>query len=175
MATGTYGIPLEACRFPDGSTNNLAPGTSRRKGSLASSNGDQFILTIDFDASQREQVWVTFRVPANFASAPVLNIVWGANATSNSAVFGCRVGAVTPGDADTPYNHAMATAQTVTTAVPATTARKVVTSSISITNADSMAAGDLLTMQIYRDGANGSDTLSVDAEVEAFDFEYTTT
>lgn len=161
--------------FPDGSTNNLLPGMTKRKGTQASANGDPFIQTLDFDASQREQVWYTFPVPANFASAPTLLIVWGANATTGNVVWGCRVQAQTPGDTDTPYSRAMATAQTATAAVLGTTARRETSTSIAITNTDSMAAGDMLTIQIYRDGANGSDTCSVDAEVQYFVFDCTTT
>ena len=68
------------------------------------------------------------------------------------------------GDADTPIEHADASAQSTTTATNATEARRLNLTSISITNLDGVAAGDLVVLVVYRDAANGSDTLAVDAE-----------
>lgn len=165
---GELFITTESCRLPDGSANNLGPQATRRKGTLASANGDQVLVTLDFDASQREQVWVSLSWPASYVSTPILTVFWGASAVTGNVIWGVRLGAVTPGDADTPYSHAMATAQTATGAVPATTNQRVVATPITITNTDSVAPGDLVTLQIYRDGANGSDTCVVDAQAEGF-------
>ncbi len=98
-----------------------------------------------------------------------------ANATSNAVKWQTKVAAVTPDDADTPLEHAYATADTTTTNVNATEARRLTATSITVSNADSVAAGDFVQLLLFRDSADGADTCTVDAEVMAVALEYTTT
>ena len=171
MATSTMNLPLSSAALPDGSSGNAAPGFTMRTGTNA--NPKRRILTADFDAATDEHLIFNFRMPANYLSGGVVKILWGANAVANSAVFGASLGAVTPADADTPYEHAQAAASTTTTATNATEARRLNETSITLANLDSVAPGDLVTLIVYRDADNGSDTLTVDAEVENIAFEYT--
>lgn len=175
MATGTVLLMPNAAVFPDGSTNNAAPGMTRRQGSQTTRKGHY--LTLDFDGagSTVESCHWQFRLPANYSSAPVIKILWHANATSNAVKWQTQVAAVTPDDADTPLEHAYATADTVTTNVNTTEARRLTASSITVSNADSMAAGDFVQIVLFRDPADAADTATVDAEVVAVAFEYTTT
>jgi len=138
---------------------------TRRQGT--ESNPKKHFLTLDFDAATAEHAWWTFPMPARYAAAGAitLNISWMANAVANSCVWACRLGAITAGDVDTPVEHASATAQSTTTATDTNEARRLNLTSISITNLDGVAAGDLVTLVLYRDAANGSDTLAVDAEL----------
>lgn len=173
MATGTLSFQADAGTPPDGSSGNACPAFTRRQGT--ESNPKKHFVTADFDASTDEHLYFSFRVPANYASGPVAKLLWMANATSGNVVWVARVSATTPSDADTPVEHASAAANSVTTGVNATEARRLVESSITLTNADSIAAGDLCVLMIHRDADNGSDTCSVDAELINVAFEYVTT
>lgn len=161
-----------AAVLPDGSTGNAAPGLTRRQGTEA--NPKKHFLTLDFDGagSTPEHAWWTFPLPADYASGGTLRILWMANATTGSCKWQARVGAVTPGDTDTPLEHAQAAAATVTTATNGTEARRLNESSITLTM-DSAAAGDLISLVLLRDPADAEDTLTVDAEVITVEFQYT--
>jgi hypothetical protein len=113
-------------------------------------------------------------MPQNYASGGTVRIQWMANATTGSAVWGARVGAVTPADADTPVEHAEAAATTTTTATNTTEARRLNETTIA-PSFDSAAVGDLVFLLVYRDADNASDTLSVDAELINVSLDYTTT
>jgi hypothetical protein len=173
MATGQIQLHVAAAALPDGSTSNTPPVLALRKGSEAAPA--KFFRVAQFDASTRQDLWWAFTVPQNYASAPILRIQWFANATAGSVVWGGRIGAVTAADADTPVEHAMATATTVTTAANTTEALRLVDSTITLANLDSVAVGDLVFVNLYRDAANGSDTTTVAAEVIAASIDYTTT
>ena len=112
-----------------------------------------------------------FRLPDDYASGGTVKILWVANVTSGDVKWQARVAAITPADADTPWQHAFAAAATVTTAVNATEARRLVESSITLTM-DSAAAGDLILLQLYRDPADAADTANADAEVASVAFVY---
>lgn len=175
MATGTIILPIQAAVLPDGSTNNAAPAISRVQGTDAAPA--KHYLVASFDAATDEHLWWTFRMPADYASSPALKLLWYTNDTgaAESCVWGCQVAAITPADADTPIEHAKATAQTTTTDINTTEANRLIETSITITNTDSVAAGDLVVLLVYRDANNGSDDLTSDAVLVAVSLEYTTT
>jgi hypothetical protein len=176
MATGTIMLPTTAAMMPDGSTNNAAPGLSRVKSSATAPAYHFTEIAFDGAGSTREQCYWSFRLPTDYSSSPVLKIQWKANATTGNVVWQARIAAITPADADTPNEHALpASADTVTTGVNATEARRLVESSITLTNIDSMAAADWVVVNLYRDPSHASDTCTVDAEVVAVSLEYTTT
>ena len=170
--TGSILLGPGSAVLPDGSTSNLAPGMTRRQGTQTGAK--THFLTLDFDGGGNLEGahWV-FRLPANYLSGGTLKISWMANATSNNVKWQAEVGAITPGDADTPLEHAFAAAATVTSAVNSTEARRLVESSITLTM-DSAAAADIIELYVFRDSADGSDTATVDAEMIAMTFEYVT-
>lgn len=172
MATGSVLLQPNACEPPDGSATNLAPGMSRVQGTQTGAKWHH--VTLDFDGSGTvEGAWWTFRLPANWASASTLKIQWIANATSGAVKWQAQVGAITPADADTPLEHALAAAATVTTNVNATEANRLTESSITITN-DAFTVGDLIELFVFRDSADAADTCTVDARMVSMSFEYTT-
>ncbi len=174
MATGTVLLLPGGATLPDGSANNVGPGMSLRQGSQT---GKKYHgLTLDFDGagSGVESAWWTFRLPANYASGGTLQIQWQSNATANAVKWQAQVGAITPADADTPLEHALAAAATVTTNVNTTEARRLTESSITLTM-DSAAAGDMVELVIFRDAADAADTNTADAEMIEAAFEYVTT
>lgn len=173
MATATINFPVMAASLPDGSASNLAPQMVRVKGSETAPA--KHYVTANFDAASQENLWFNFQMPANYASAPIVRLHWTANATTGNVVWGARIGAVTPADADTPVEHALAAVTTATTGVNGTEARRLVETAITLANLDSAAIADEIFLQVYRDGANGSDTCSVDAELVSISLDYVTT
>lgn len=173
MATGSIPLFTQAATIPDSSTNNIPPIMVKRK-STATAPSPHF-QNPSFDASTRNDLWWAFQMPTAYLSGGVIRILWTCPATSGNVIWGARLGAVTPGDADTPYEHAMATASTVTTAVNATEAERLDTESvITLANLDSVAALDLVMINVFRDAANGSDTAASAAQILAVNFEFTT-
>jgi len=175
MATGSIILPIAAATLPDGSANNAAPAIQRVKSSGA--DPKPFFLQAAFDAGTDEMLHWSFRMPANYASAPVLKVLFKmASATSGNVIIEGRVVAITPGDATDLDADAFATTNTSSaTAVPATTAGKIGEISLALTNEDSAAAGDFVIIYLRRDADNGSDTATGDMEVVAVSLDYTTT
>lgn len=177
MATATLNLPIGSADPPDGSTGNAAPGIVRIQGT--ESNPKKHFLVAKFDPTTDEHLWWNFRMPANYSSAPLVKLLWMANsASSNTVAWGARLGAVTPADADTPVEHASAAATVASTAGNATEARRLVETTITLANLDSIAAGDLAFLLVYRDAddtAAAGDTLAVDAELISVALDYTTT
>lgn len=174
MATGTMDLSPGSADLPDGTGSNLAPAIQRVKISGSAPVG--YPRQLVFDAAQREQVSWTRRVPANFASGPTIVVQFKmASATAGVVVFEARVAAVTPGDSTDVDAKALGAANSVTTATVPGTAGYLAEVQITLTNADSMAAGDFVIFYLARDGANGSDTATGDCEVTSITFLYTTT
>jgi hypothetical protein len=177
IATGTILLPIAGAIPSDGSASNGAPAIQRVQGTEA--NPKKHYLIAAFDAAADEHLTWTFRLPSDYASAPIVELLWESNDTgaTESAVWGARWGAVTPADADTPIEHAAAAASVTTTDVNATEARRLLTTSIALANTDSAAAGDLINLIVYRDGdgTGGTDDLTSDANLTAAALTYTTT
>lgn len=174
MATGYIPLPFGAWTTPDGSTNNVGPGIVRLKGSQTNA---VHILAYAFDGagSAVEQIYVNFILPGDYASGGSLKIQGMINSTTGNVAFmQAAVSAVTPGDADTPLEHALSTAATVSITANTTEARRLLEGTITL-NMDSAAAGDEIIIRLLRDPANGSDTHTSDFEFCQAEFSYTTT
>ncbi len=177
MATGTIELSPLSAILPDGSSGNAAPALTRRQGSEA--NPKKHFFTLDFDPTTDEHAWWTFRLPVNWASGLTAKVQAMANAAStNVARVGFRIGAVTPGDADTPVEHAQDTAVTGSLAGDGTEARRLLEGSYDLSaELDGMVAGDRIFFLFYRDAdaTSGTDSMTVDLEVLGISLEYTTT
>ncbi len=159
---------------PDGSASNAAPALNRIQGT--DSAPKKHFLVAAYDASTAEHLWWQFTMPVNFASAPIMRLLWMANAvTATAVVWGSKIGAVTPADTDTPVEHAMAAATTATTNINTTEARRLIETQITLANTDSVAANDLVFLLVYRVAGDGADTCAVDAELVSVSIDYTTT
>ena len=174
MATGSILLPINGATPSDGSTTNAAPEIIRVKGAAAAPA--PHFVEARFDPSTDEHLQFSFRMPQDYSSGPVLKLLWKANAVTNAVVWGARLSAITADDADTPNEHAFATANYQATNVNTTEARRLTATSITLTNADSVAANDLVILQIFRDadGTGGTDSCTVDAELVGITLEYTT-
>ncbi len=113
-------------------------------------------------------------MPADYASAPTAVVSWkAASATSGGVVWDVRLAAVTTGDATDVDAKAFGSANTATGTAPAT-AGYLLDTSITLTNADSVAAGDFVVVRLARAAADGSDTATGDAEVVGLALTYVT-
>ncbi|HEU4543054.1 MAG TPA: hypothetical protein VFR23_18125 [Jiangellaceae bacterium] len=172
MATGSVLLSPGAAILPDGSTDNAAPALQRVKSSAAAPT--PYFLQLAFDATTEEQVVWAFRMPADYSSAPVLKVQYKmTSATTGGVAFEARIAAVSDGDAQDVDAKGFAAANVGTATVPAT-AGHLDEVSITMTNADSVAAGDFVIVYLNRDPAHASDTATGDCEVVAVSLTYTT-
>lgn len=173
MATGTILLPIGAAIIPDGSASNAAPAIQRVKSSAGAPT--PYFLQAAFDASTDEILMWSFRMPADYASSPVLKVQYKmASATSGDVIIAGYVMAVTPGDAQDVDADAFATVNTSSATTVPGTAGYLGEISLTLTNADSVAAGDFVVVRLSRDADNGSDTATGDMEVVAVAIQYTT-
>lgn len=174
MATGTVILPIAAAVQPDGSASNLFPGVVRVKSSGTAPGA--YFMQANFDAALLEWFTWSFRMPGDYASAPVLKIQYKMiSAITGNVILVGRIAAITPGDAtDTDAKVFAAANSSAATAVPATTAGKIGELSLSLVVNDSLAAGDFIAVYVARDGASASDTALGDLEMVAVSLEYVT-
>lgn len=117
-----------------------------------------------FDASTDENIQWTFIAPQGLTGTltAVLTYIM-ASATTGNVIMAVSVEAVTDGDTlDLDAADSFDTANTsAATAVPGT-AGHIDQLSITLTNADSIAAGDYVRVRVTRDADNASDTATGD-------------
>ena len=115
-------------------------------------------------------------MPVNYASGPVLKLQYSmASATSGEVVLAAEIMAVSDGDSQDIDSESFDTINTsASTTVPAT-AGHLDEISITLTNADSLAAGDFVLLRISRDASDTvNDDASGDLELRNISIEYTT-
>nr|WP_221374397.1 hypothetical protein [Actinoplanes polyasparticus] len=133
-----------------------------------------YALQLLFDAAADEWCTWQFRMPADYASAPIAVVSWkAASATSGGVVWDVRLAAVTSGDATDVDAKGFGSANTATGTAPAT-AGYLLDTSVTLTNADSVEAGDFVVVRLCRVGSDGSDSATGDAEVVSLALTYTT-
>jgi len=178
MAVGYIQLPVGAAILPDGSASNAAPALTRVKSSdtASATNTPPYFLQLQFDATTDESAMWQLQMPGDYASGPVLDVLYkAASATTGAFRFEGRLAAITSGDATDADAKAFATTNSAGDTVPGT-AGHVGDFSITLTNADSVAAGDFVVVQLRRDanGTTGTDDATGDAEVISVRLSYTT-
>jgi hypothetical protein len=138
------------------------------------------VMSLAFDGGSTDESAYTQFIATNYGSGSLtLEIVWYTNsaATSGDVVWGAQIAAITPNtDSQDVETDAFATASTVTDSHIGTTAQRVHTCSITISNLDSLASGDLVYLHLYRDASEtGTDTLAADANVLSTRLSYSDT
>lgn len=173
MATGTVLLPVGAAILPDGSTGNAAMGLQRVKSSAAAP-GPFWLELVCNDTTQNMAMW-SFRLPANYSSAPALKVQFRmASATTGNVVLAARAAKLTPGGGVQSSSKAFDAANTSSaTAVPGT-AGFVAEISLTLTSVDTWAAGDFVVLWLMRDASNASDTATGNLSIVAVSLEYTT-
>ncbi|MER7206332.1 hypothetical protein ABT340_04635 [Streptosporangium sp. NPDC000239] len=171
MATGTITLPLSAATLPDGSSSNAAPALQRVKSSAAAPS--PYFLQAAFDATTKEQIMWSFRMPVDYASGPVLKVQYKmASATTGNVIVEGRIAAVSDGDATDVDAKAFGSANSSSAITVPATAGYLDEITLTLTNADSLAAGDFVIVYLARDAV--SDTATGDMEVVAVAVDYTT-
>lgn len=124
-------------------------------------------VALAFDASTDEACYWSFICPQGGVGTTLTCIVYYAmaSATSGAVYWQAALEAVTPGDSlDLDATTSIDTANSGNGTVPGT-AGYMQSISITMTNKDSIAAGDLVWLKLNRDADNGSDTATGDAYV----------
>lgn len=162
LATGATNprleLPIAASIPPD--SGIAAAALDLFESSAGSPKPKWFVLRCDASTDEG-RVWCA-TIPRDYSSSPVMKIAYhmdGAN-TSDAAVVVCQVACIS--DTDTSIEaKAFSTANSSTVTVP-DDADTLDVVSITLTNADSMAANDAGIFLIYRDADNASDTAAGD-------------
>lgn len=174
MATGYIPLDLGAAILPDNSTDNAPAGIAVAKSSAGAPS--PFFTQAIFDAGTQEWVWWSFQMPGDYASAPVLELIFKmASATSGNVIFAAIIAAQTGGDSADVDAIAGDTVNTSSGVAVAGTAGHITRTTLALTNADSLAANDFVIVGVSRDADNGSDTATGDLELVAATLSYTTT
>lgn len=174
MATGSILLTPASATLPDGSTDNVTPAIARVKSTLTGADTHLLWAAFDGAGSVHESLYWSFVMPANYSSGGALKVLGTINSTTgNVAVMQAQVSAVSPADADTPFEHALSTAATASITANTTEAHRLLSGDITL-NMDSAAAGDLITIRLFRDPAHASDTHTSDFNFLAAEFSYTT-
>jgi len=114
-----------------------------------------------------------FMMPASYVSTHTLTvkIMWTSTVASNNVVWNAALMAMTSGDAALLETDSFDTANSTTTAASGTAGRPV-TTSITMTNKDNVAAGDICTLRLYRNATSASDTNTGTARVAGIILEW---
>lgn len=119
------------------------------------------------DAATDETVYLCGTAPQGLTGTLTLLVECRtASATTGNVVLRASVEAITPGDAlDTDTTTSFDTINTSSATAVAGTAGHIFEVSITLTNADSIAVGDMFRIEFGRDADNGSDTATGDLHV----------
>lgn len=121
------------------------------------------VQVLDFDQTSQEFAQFQIRLPRKWNNGTITAAVyWTAASGSGAVVFGISAGAYSNDDALT---VALGTAQTCTDTLIAANDLHITPTSSAITVAGTPADADFLAVQISRNPADGSDTLTADARV----------
>lgn len=173
MATNSIPLAIGAALPPDGSANNAVPAIQRVKSSAAAPT--PYFLQAAFDAATIEILNWSFRMPADFASGLIMKVPYKmASATSGGVAVSVFVQATTPGDAQDVDADDFSTINTATDAAVPATAGFLDEISVTITNADAVAAGDSVIVRLQREVGDAADTAVGDMEVRDCALQYTT-
>jgi len=164
-------LPVTGAYLPDDSASNAAAQIQSR----TSSGGNLHPAWKEalFDDSTDEHIFFKFTMPDNYSGSPIGDIWYKCtSATSGSACFAVAICAVSDGDATDVDADTFDTANTGTVTVPGTAGYEAVCS-ITMTNADSVAASDDVILVVFRDVSG--DSVTGDIEVRQCELRYTST
>lgn len=141
-------------------------------------NGTNYPVTgLAFDAASDEAAFWKFRA-TNYGSGNLtVDIEWYADtASSGDVIFDVQIAAITPNtDTQDIETDGLATVQSVTDTHLGTTGQRLHRATVTVTNLDSLAADDLVTLRLNRDANNASDTMTGDCIVTNVTVSYSDT
>ncbi len=160
VVVGRHMIPIMT-----GAIQPSVTGGSSAVTSVASAANQPDIVTLDFDATTQEYAQFAIPMPESWDEGTLtFQPIWShaATATNFGVVWGLQAVAVSDADG---IAAAFGTAQTSTDTGGTTSSQYIGPQSAAITVAGTPAAGDMVFFRVYRDPANGSDTLAIDARL----------
>lgn len=131
-------------------------------------NGTNFpVSSLAYDAAADEAAFFKFVATSYGSGNLTLTLFWYADtASSGDVVWGGAISAITPNsDSQDIETDGLATENTATDSHLGTTGQRLHSIDVTISNLDSIAAGDVVHLRIRRVGSNGSDTMSGDAQL----------
>lgn len=146
---------------------------------IVKNNGTNFPVSgLAFDGAADEAAFWKF-VAVNYGSGNLtLTIYWYADSgTTGDVVWDAQISAITPNtDSQDIETDGLATVQSFTDSHLGTTAQRLHSCDIAISNLDSLAAGDFVHLRLNRDANNAADTMNaVDAIVVGLLLSYSDT
>lgn len=167
MATVKFALLPGGCSYP--STNPAAPVITQ---------GTNFpVPGLAFDATTQETCFWTFPL-LNYGSGDItVRVYWYADtATSGGVTFGASLAAITPNtDTQDIETKAFATENTASDTHLGTTGQRGHHFDITVSNLDSAAVDDDVTLRLRRVPADGSDTMTGDCVVTKVVISYSDT
>lgn len=141
-------------------------------GLIESAANKILVSTQDFDAATSEYAQFSIRMPKSWNESTVTaTFVWSNASGVGDVVWGLQAVAISNDDV---LDAAFGAAVTVTDGVTAAGDLMQTAETGAITIAGVPAEGDWVVFQVYRDAANGADTLAVDARLHGILLNYTT-
>lgn len=130
------------------------------------------IAVLAFDASTIQTAFASFIANAYGSGNITLTLyLYAASASSGDSVWEASIAAVTPNtDTGDIESKAFATAQTATLTHPGTTGKRQLSVAITISNLDSIAAGDMVVVKLRR--LTSGNTMTGDGYVEYANLQY---
>jgi hypothetical protein len=153
MATTRFALTPESAHFPTSNFPALSAVNARP--------------VLAFDTTTSETCYWTLVAPQGLAGAlSAIVHVFGNAAGTAGVVFSVAVEAITPADAvDLDSATSFDTANDTGTIAMPTTQGHQTSGSVTLTNADSIAAGDYVRISLARNVSAGGDTFAADAYV----------
>lgn len=119
----------------------------------------------DFDAATDEIIYYSLTIPSDLRSGNwLIDVFWITAGIANSCVWEAAISALTEADVTAVTARAAATSNTATEAANAT-ANRLISTTITLSNLDGVAAGDSVVLRFNRDANNISDDLASDARL----------
>lgn len=163
-------LPIAGAILPDGTAYNLPASIERQKAS-GSYGINPHYMAANFDDTQEESIQWSFPMPADYASSPVITIKFKALASSGSVQFGIGVAAIS-NDEDI-LSKNFNTEDSAYTTVPGTIGQ-IQDLVITLTDTDSLTAGDFVILYLKRDALALHDSLVGDCSVVSVILKYST-
>jgi hypothetical protein len=135
------------------------------------------VESLAFDTTTEETCYFTFPALSYGSGNITVRIGWYADtASTNGVVFGCSLAAITPNTDSTDIEtKAFATETTGSDSHLGTTGQRLHEMTVTVSNLDSVAAGDWCVLRLARKVNDGSDTMAGDALVTSVIVEYSDT
>lgn len=120
-----------------------------------------------FDATTQETCFFSFPAISYGSGNVTVTVDWYADtASANGVTFGASLAAITPNtDSQDVETKSFATENTASDTHLGTTGQRVHSFDITVSNLDSLAAGDEVTLRLRRVPSDGGDTMTGDAIV----------